>query len=404
MRRRSKASSKLAKARSHRAKTLKAARHSGSSVARQKTEVARLTRELRESLEQQRATSEILGVVAGSRTDAQSVLDAVCQSAVQLCEAYDASIWYPDGDRLLLAAHHHGPITQIESVPLVRESVLVRSILDKRTVHVADLQTQVDEFPFTSEQARRLGFRTGLYVPLIREGVAIGVIALRRVEAQLFAERQVALLQTFANHAVIAIENARLLSELRESLQQQTATADVLKVISRSTFDLQAILDTLVASAARLCDADTGIIRRGEGETYPVAATFGLTPEQRDQYVRYSPKPDHGSVFGRAIVERRTIHVPDLLADPQLQRRRLRDYAGVINTRRGLGIPLIREGTVIGVFTLQRKELRAFTDKQIKLAQSGHLDTLNQCPLLGVKRTLGNRVAPRPPERLCGHA
>jgi two-component system, NtrC family, sensor kinase len=183
--------------------------------ARQETELARLTRELHEAREQQRATSEILGVVARSRTDVRSVLETVCQSAAQLCEAYDATIWRPDGDRLLPAAHH-GPITQIESIPLVRGTVLGRSILDKRTVHIADFQTQAAEFPITSEYARRLGFRTGLYVPLMREGVAIGVIALRRAETQLFTERQVALLQTFADQAVIAIENARLLNELRQ--------------------------------------------------------------------------------------------------------------------------------------------------------------------------------------------
>jgi two-component system, NtrC family, sensor kinase len=154
MRRRSRASSKLANARSRKAKTVKAARHRSSSASGQETEVARLTRELHDAQEQQRTTSEILGVVARSRTDVQSVLDTVCQSAAQLCEAYDASIWRPDGDRLLLAAHH-GPMTQIESVPQVRETVLGRSFLDKRTIHILDLQTQADEFPVTSAYARR---------------------------------------------------------------------------------------------------------------------------------------------------------------------------------------------------------------------------------------------------------
>jgi GAF domain-containing protein len=165
-------------------------------------------------------------------------------------------------------------------------------------------------------------------------------------------------------------ELARSNRERDEALTQQAVTAEILKVISRSTFDLQAVLDTLVASAVRLGDADTGIIRRCEGETYPVAATFGLTSEQRDQYVRYSMKPDHGSVFGRAILERHTVHVPDLLTDPQLHRSRLRDYARVINIRSGLSVPLIKEGTVIGVFTLQRREPRPFTDKQIKLVET----------------------------------
>src|SRR5215469_16414169 len=227
MRRRSRASGKLTKARSRKAKTLKAARRRGSTAGKE-TEVARLTRELREGQEQQRATSEILGVVARSRTDVQSVLDTVCRSAAQLCEAYDASVWRPDGDRLLLAAHH-GPITQIESVPLVRGSVLSRSVLDMRTIHILDLQTQGDEFPVTSELAGRMGFRTGLYVPLMREGVAIGAIALRR-----------------AAQAVIAIENTRLLNELRQSLEQQTATANVLRVISSSPGNLQPVFEAML--------------------------------------------------------------------------------------------------------------------------------------------------------------
>ena len=194
-------------------------------------ENTRLLNELRESLQQQTATADVLKVISRSTFDLQTVLDTLVESAATLCEAYDSAIWRPDGERLSSLAHY-GPIT-VESLPQVRGIVAGRTVLDGRTLHIADVQSEADEFPESSENARRWGFRAILCVPLLREGVAIGSIALRRTEAQPLTERQVALLQTFAEQAVIAIENARLLNELRESLQQQTATADVLKVISR---------------------------------------------------------------------------------------------------------------------------------------------------------------------------
>ena len=371
MRRRSRAGGEPVKTRRHKAVPRKRgnapkASVRGSPPAGQETEVERLRSELHEAREQQRATSEILGAVARSRTDVQSVLNSVCQSAAQLCEAYDATIWRPDGDRLLLAAHH-GPITQIEFVPLVRGSVLGRSVLDKRTVHIADLQTQADEFPVTSEYARRLGFRTGLYVPLMREGVAIGVIALRRVEAQLFTERQVALLQTFADQAVIAIENARLLDELRRSLEQQTATADVLKTISRSTFDLQTVLDTLVQSAARLCRADRSGIRLAKDGLYYSVASHGYSPEHKARMERETFKVDRSSVVGRVVLDAKSVHLIDLQADPNPE---LVNRSRSGNIRTLLGVPLQRESMPIGVLLLHRTIVQPFTDEEIGLAET----------------------------------
>jgi GAF domain-containing protein len=339
-------------------------------------ENARLLNELRQSLEQQTATSEVLRVISSSPGELEPVFQAMLENATRICDTKFAQLFaYADGMFRMLSGQNIPPeMAEFQRQPRVwgSDTAFGRLARDKQTVHVLD--TLADGISANSDVGRQMsiksGVRTLLAVPMIKDNELVGAFCIYRSEVQSFTEKQISLVTNFAAQAVIAIENARLLNELRESLQQQTATADVLKVISRSTFDLQGVLDALVASAARLCDADTGIIRRCEGDIYPVAATFGLSAEQRNHYVRYSTKPDRGSVFGRAILERRTIHVPDLLTDPQLDRNRLRAYAGVINIRSGLGVPLVREETIIGVFTLQRSEPRPFTDKQIKLAET----------------------------------
>jgi adenylate cyclase len=333
--------------------------------AGQETEIARLTRELHEAQEQQRATSGILGVVARSRADVQSVLDNVCQSAAQLCEAYDASIWRPDSDRLILVAHH-GPITQIESVPLVRGSVLGRSILDKQTVHIADLQTQADEFPVTSAYAQRFDFRTGLYVPLMREGVAIGVIALRRTEVQLFTKRQVALLQTFADQAVIAIENARLLNELRDSLGQQTATSEVLSVISGSRGDLAPVFRAILENAIRICEATFGSMLLREGDGFRRAALHNA-PRQFEEFNKNAPILRRGMApsVDHAIDTGQVSHTLDAAAEePNAPIAR---YAGA---RTLLDVPMLKGNEAIGILGIYRQEVRPFTDRQIELVKN----------------------------------
>ncbi len=313
------------------------------------------TRELSESLEQQTATSEILRVISSSPTDIQPVLDAVAENAARLCESTDAEIFRRDNDRLLLVAHHGpipvaGPIGEF-TMPLVGGTINGRAVLEGRTIHVADLQTEANEFPEGSEFARQQESRAHLSVPLMREGVAIGTISLRRIEAALFTERQVALLETFADQAVIAIENVRLFQELQarnrdltEALEQQTATSEVLKVISRSTFELQPVLETLIENATRLCAAKQGFIARFDGEVLRVAAHYGGAPELREYWQRNEIRPGRGSGTGRAALEHRTVHILDVLADPEYQHAEAQKLAG---SRTGLYGGRGKGGTIV---------------------------------------------------------
>ena len=327
--------------------------------------VAVLSRERDDALVQQRAIEEVLKIISASPAELQAVLEVVARSAARFCEADDVTIFELDGQDLRMAAHC-GAVPNLEKgfhFPCTRGTVAGRTVLDRKLVHVIDLQAEAEDFPEGSANARRFGHRTIAGVPLLREGVAIGSIGLRRTEVNPFTDKQLALLGAFATQAVIAIENARLLNELRESLQQQTAS-EVLKVISRSTFDLQTVLDTLIASAARLCQADKGGVMQRDGDVYRLVSNYGFSREVERYSLAHPRRPGRGSLTGRVALEGRPIHIPDVLADPEF---RGTEYEHVFGFRTLLGVPLLREGTTIGTFSLARDEVNPFTDKQIEL-------------------------------------
>ena len=338
--------------------------------------VAERTRELSESLEQQMATGEILRVISSSPTDVQPVFDAIAGSAARLCEAIDVMVLRTEGDVLRLVGHH-GPMPAGD-VALHRGTLGGRTVLERRMFHVKDLQAEVDEFPEGSTLARERGHRTTLSVPLLKEGLAIGNIQVRRNEVRPFSDQQISLLQTFADQAVIAIDNVQLFEEvqartreLSEALEQQTATSEVLSVISRSPGELEPVFHAMLENAVRVCGAKFGNLWLREGNCFRIAATHGAPPEYHAYFEREPMlEPDPRSGLGHILSTRQPIRIEDVAAAPMYDDKMLVATIELAKARSLVGVPMLKEDEVVGCIAICRQEVRPFTDKQVELLTS----------------------------------
>jgi two-component system NtrC family sensor kinase len=343
---------------------------------------AELQQTLDEAQAREVATAEVLQVINTSPGDLRPVFDAMLEKAMKLCGAAFGQLGIYDGEHFHTAAQRGVPAAYAEyrkqNPPKYGPGTMPQRIQDgERVVHVSDLKEE--EAYRVGEPNRRalvdLGkARTSLAVALAKNDKVLGYLNIYRQEVHPFSDKQIALLQNFAAQAVIAMENARLLEELRqqtddlqESLEYQTATSDVLKVISRSKFDLQPMLDTLVETAARLCNADHAYILIREGEVYRVKASVAVSSE-RDAFIRqHSFVPGRGTVAGETAFERRTVHVLDIASDPQYAASPAVSLGG---TRSALGVPLLRDGEPLGVILLARHRIEPFTERQIELVRT----------------------------------
>ena len=340
-------------------------------------EVQARTHELSESLGQQTATADVLKVISRSTFDLQAVLDTLVQSAARLCEADSAAIHRPRGDIYPYVASY-GYSAEYDQYmrerPMKRSSgsVLWRTAQQGKIVHVADVQTDPDFADSNLAEQRRIGgAHTVLGVPLLRQGMPIGVIILSRFQVRPFTHRQIELATTFADQAVIAIENVRLFEdvqarteELTEALEHQTATSEVLNVISRSPTDAQPVFDAIVQSAARLCEAIFSVVWLHDGELLKVAATHNFTPEVLNKLFKtYPARPDRSTAAGRAVLDGKIVHLSDLLADPEYSH----ELALAGNWRASLAVPMLRDGKPVGAISVGKAEAVPFSERQIQL-------------------------------------
>jgi class 3 adenylate cyclase/putative methionine-R-sulfoxide reductase with GAF domain len=350
------------------------ARSSSASVADKEPEpeIARLAHDLHDALERETAASEILNIISSTQAaSVQPVLDTVVTNAARLCRALNATIYLREGDVAVIHAQFGEGGSPLDTRrALNADWITGRAILEARTIHVPDLRS-ASGYSQAKKISLPLGYRTLLAVPLMRDRAAIGVILATRREVHPFSKTQIALLQNFAAQAVIAIENARLLSELRqrttdlsETLEQQTATSDVLSVISSSPGELKPVFQTILENATRICEAKFGLLFRFDGKTFQLVAEVGASAELAEFYERRGPFHP-GGILERLLRTKDVVCVADASSEPVPP-----PSAKIGGAKSSLNVPMFKDEVMVGAITIYRQEVRPFTDRQIALLEN----------------------------------